>query len=215
MNRLSAYLFGLVWLVERLMTGLTYAMAGVRIAVAIAISPLLFVLFHVCNPLFLWILTPLWPHRDIVGKEGLYLRRFYLTPRLRGKFRYFLHYIRLSDSDRNPHDHPWDFKSRILRNSYTEKVYYPYSRVPTLDRTQPHLLRSGFPGRVLDNKAEHVHMVLLDSGPVWSLVKAGPARRKWGFWNLDPTDPSKDGWTFWRDYLNVGKHEDSWKEDTQ
>lgn len=197
------------------MEALRYIWAGLRIILAILLSPLLFVLFYLGNPVFLWILTPLWPHRDIVGKEGLYLRRFYLTPRLRGRFRYFLHYIRLSDSDRNPHDHPWDFKSRILRNSYTEKVFYPHLIALSSDRTQPHLIRSGYPGRVLDNKAEHVHMVQLDNGPVWSLVKAGPARRKWGFWSFHPTKPWLDEWTFWRDYLNVGKHEDSWKEDTQ
>ena len=62
-------------------------------------------------------------YRDIEKKGmGLYLRRFYLTPRTRPSwwpdswkwYRFFLHHIVRSDDDRDPHDHPWDFTSLIL-----------------------------------------------------------------------------------------------------
>lgn len=38
----------------------------------------------------------------------------------------YLHWINEADSDRHPHDHPWNFCSLILRGGYTEDIYsYP------------------------------------------------------------------------------------------
>lgn len=109
--------------------------------------------------------------REIHKPEGLYLRRFYLSPRWSWvPFMIFLHNIRLDD-DRNMHDHPWDFWSFILLGCYREW----YMRAGKL------LMRMAPAGTLLRNKAEHVHRVEIVR-PVWSLVIAFRPRRMWGFW---------------------------------
>jgi hypothetical protein len=195
----------------------SYIWSGFRLAIALSILPLLALLFLTCRPVFLVLLTALWPHNDIIKPRGLYLRRFYLTPRFKGRKRYFLHYIRLPDDDRYAHDHPWPFRTRILFGSYEEWVYFP-RRYPPFedgrDRTQPHLVRHARQGRVLDNPADHVHMVRLTK-PVWTLVEAGPRCRNWGFWKIHPTDMYQDEWVDHKVYFNKGETTSSWKEDLQ
>ena len=64
-------------------------------------------------------------HYDIARDDengGLYLRRYYLTPR-HWKRKIFLHHILRSDTDASPHDHQWTFWSFILFGRYVEHVY--------------------------------------------------------------------------------------------
>lgn len=119
---------------------------------------------------------------DGVGTEAhLYLRRYFIY---RSKnFRIFLHNIRLSDQDRDLHDHPWDFKTTLLSGAYNEKLPNGLDRVVGK-------------GYTLDNKAEHTHALRLLCGPMWTLVRAGPARRVWGF-------HTQEGWKDWRTYLGL------------
>lgn len=157
------------------------------------------------------VLTFLFKYRDIVkeedGKQTLYLRRFYLWSRGNKQDGYkgalFLHNIRRSDNDRHLHDHPWDFTTRILAGGYMEQLssdmpkWYPSEAGQYV--TQWRVLQRG---DTASNPAEHSHKVHLfhdsDGKPIstWTLVKAGAARRIWGF-------ITEDGWVDWRTYLNI------------
>jgi hypothetical protein len=161
-------------------------------------------LFHTSKPIFQAVMNAFVQRLDIVKKGDLYLRRWYLTPRFnwsdetlmfvesRGwdrlltlmRSRYFLHWIVRSDDDRDPHDHPWSFKSRILDGEYVERVWFPmdHSEIPLQvaedSRYMPALgqrywVRQCVPGMVLDNDWDHTHMVRIVK-PVYSLVLAGP-----------------------------------------
>ncbi len=120
--------------------------------------------------------------REIHKPEGLYLRRFYLSPRVRWlPFQIFLHHI-LLDDDRHLHDHPWDFVSVILRGGYREDYVCRGTSLPTCtEHCKERLMRNAMAGSILVNRAEHTHRVEIIK-PVWSLVIARRPRRKWGFW---------------------------------
>lgn len=147
--------------------------------------------------LFERILMKLFRYRDITatvdGVRVLYMRRFFLTPR-RWPLRIFLHHIVRSDSDRDCHDHPFDFATYLVRGSYLERIRNPFG-------TAFYGWRFAQRGSLLDNKAEHTHKVELDE-PVWSLLLVSRARRAWGFW-------TENGWVDWRTYLGAEGDEDS------
>lgn len=147
-------------------------------------------------------------YRDIEKKGvGLYLRRFYLTPRSRPNwwprswrwFRLFLHKIVRSDDDRDPHTHPWSFVSTVLGGSYREHIYFPNGSGPGGVRNYVRIAR---PGSILRNKAEHTHQVEIIR-PVWSLVISPEATQEWGFWILDEFPGVPDRWVQWDEYLGL------------
>lgn len=139
-----------------------------------------------------WVLLKLFRHVDIKkvvdGQESVYLRRFYLVET--EKVKVYLHIIKRSDEDPDPHDHPWDFTTIVLKNGYVDESY-------TITRKRLPDDRLGFLS-VRKRRAEHIHMVKVQEGkPAWTLVFLGPYRRKWGF-----VKPQPEGWTDWRTYLN-------------
>lgn len=82
------------------------------------------------------------------------------------KFNIFVHNIVESDHYAL-HDHPWNYASLILHGKYRE-VFYNTTKV-----------RSAGHFRVA--KAEKLHRIVLESGPVWTLFVRGPKTREWGF----------------------------------
>ena len=110
----------------------------------------------------------------ISGEGNEYMRRFYLPGSQR---RY--HHILASDPDRDMHDHPWDFTSKLIRGVYIE-------------HTPRGSIRYEAPC-VIHRKAEQLHSLELPEGPVWSFVMMGPVRRKWGF-------KTPGGWVPWDRY---------------
>jgi hypothetical protein len=132
--------------------------------------------------------------KEVNGEKVCYLRRFYLIETR--PFKLYLHIIKRSDDDPDPHDHPWDFTTLILKNGYIDESYVlnPWGR-DNSDKDELSFLS------VRHRKAEHVHQVKLKEGrPAWTLVVLGKYRRKWGF-------VTKDRWVLWREYLNF------WGED--
>lgn len=145
----------------------------------------------------------LFRYRDIVkevdGKPSLYLRRFFIfRTKLFPNFRIFLHFINRSDDDRHLHDHPWDFTSLILAGGYEEELPPPQWMRDKVKESKWRIrqyIEVRKPGNLLRNKAEHTHRVQLRDGrPAWTLVRAGKARRVWGF-------HTEEGWKDWRTYL--------------
>lgn len=152
------------------------------------------------------VLLKLFRHVDIEktvdGQKVCYLRRFYLFERK--SFKLYLHVIKRDDDDPDPHDHPWDFTTLILKNGYVDESYEfgesdrqtvngyvtgTYRR--TNKKDELHFLS------VRKRKAEHLHQVKLRDGkPAWTIVLLGQYRRKWGFVKPDGK------WVMWREYLN-------------
>lgn len=165
-----------------------------------------------------WVLNRLFKSREVWKPEGLYLKRWYVTPlrwlekwplllwwvpKSRRK-QVFLHNIRLPDS-RVPHDHPWSFKSLILLGSYTEHCFPVYrcsGMSAHIHNWNSANLKFARPGTVLRNPVTHVHFVTVRR-PVWSLVVAGKPERVWGFWI------NADTWVDWRTYLDLPNEPDS------
>lgn len=133
-------------------------------------------------------LGALWRHVDIQKDGQIAIRRWFVTPRL------YLHHIRQSDNDPDPHDHPWDFTTLILWGGYLNHMY-------TRGRGARCLLMVARTKwlHVYDRNAEHCHQVKLSPGrTAWTLVSRGKYRRRWGF--IRPT-----GWVFWREHLGFWK----------
>lgn len=60
----------------------------------------------------------------LIPMQTLYLRRFYVWEKKWCPwFRIFIHKIARSDDDPDPHDHPWNFTSLILKNGYVDQSY--------------------------------------------------------------------------------------------
>ena len=141
------------------------------------------------------------PYKEVVKNGEVYLRRHYLSPRT-WRWRLFLHLINKPDDDRDPHDHPWDFWTIILRGGYTELFLDP--------QTGNDHIREARPGKYLFRKAEHTHRITKHhKGLSWTLLLVGPTRRRWGF-------HTEDGWVDHTPYkLATGEalEADEWAED--
>ena len=99
-----------------------YVYVALKMLVAVAVSPLLVLVFVVSPTLFLPVFTFLWVHLDILGEDGsLYLRRWFMTPKTKWFRPRFLHLIARSDEGRDPHDRPNSFRTTILRGATTRR----------------------------------------------------------------------------------------------
>ncbi len=97
------------------------------------------------------------------------------------KHRLLLHHFRRSDAD-DPHSHPWDFWSLVIRGGYFEFVPDKAENDPR-PIGQRRLVGKWYgPGSILYRRAEHVHRVELPPGRTsWTIVFTFPKRREWGF----------------------------------
>lgn len=83
---------------------------------------------------------------------------------------------RFTESDRgNPHDHPWGFRSFILKGGYVERVYF-------VDRSTGKFVgredRDRRPGDSFAVEARHIHRIVeLPESECWTLILPGPMER--------------------------------------
>lgn len=145
------------------------------------------------------------PHPD----GGLYLRRFFITPRWFPWINVFVHKLYTSDPDRVMHDHPWDFWTFPL-SGYRE--YVPsfigtssHTRINTANRHSWHYRRAIYVHRIFE----------LFETPTWTIVVTKKARREWGFWVDDYYHPGMQLWTPWREYLNLQDASVPWEDVVQ
>lgn len=121
------------------------------------------------------------------GSDYLFRRRLIATP----WFGVYIHDIFREDKDYDPHDHPWTFRSWILRGSYTER-YYP----------TPHVDLSNFEYRTWKRWSWHkmgrssAHRIVEADPKLKTLVIVGKRKGNWGFF----TKPW-GGWVAWEDYV--------------
>ena len=106
--------------------------------------------------------------KEIKSKSGkLHFRRWQIL-----KTRWFsiwLHGIYAPDEDKHLHNHPWDFKSLVLKGSYIEQT-------ENGNITQR-------PGRFNSrNGKEDFHKILeLKSPVIYTLFIVSPVKRTWGY----------------------------------
>jgi len=116
--------------------------------------------------------------KEIVAKTGeVHFRRYRLleTPWLR----FYIHQILISDYDYHFHDHPWNFKSFLLRGSYREDCTYHPSHFATHSRQYD-------AGQTVTHDGRDSHKIALRTSEVWTFVVAWGRRREWGY-RLSPT----------------------------
>lgn len=79
-----------------------------------------------------------------------------------------LHHWLAPDDDRAPHDHPWGFRTFVLKGGYRDEspTGSEHLRAPAT-RYRP---------------ATHQHTVFPDPGGAWTIIVTGPKVRNWGFW---------------------------------
>lgn len=103
-------------------------------------------------------------------------------------FGVYLHDLYEPDSDRDPHDHPWDFTSFIVKGGYLEKVW-----------PIPHILMDVSYKRRWNKYSWHkmtrdmAHRITSVDPGTRSLIFVGKRTRNWGFF-------TEDGWMSWQDY---------------
>lgn len=104
-------------------------------------------------------------------------------------FGVYVHWIHEPDSDRDPHDHPWNFLSFILRGGYTEYIWNnpSYHNDKAYKRRWLrgtwHKMRRGQAHRIDSLEADTI-----------SLIFVGKRQGSWGFYT------AQHGWVDWRDY---------------
>lgn len=107
-------------------------------------------------------------------------------------FAIYLHDLLEPDTDRDPHDHPFDFISIILRGGYTERVW-PEIREAVIGLHELIYVRRWLPGSVHKMTMEKAHMITRVRPGTKSLILCGPRRRNWGFWTAE-------GFVPWQEY---------------
>ena len=80
----------------------------------------------------------------------------------------------------DPHDHPWDFTSHVLRGGYVEEIFTLYPDGSVIGETVER--RAGTSHRV---KATTIHRIVRLLGPdCWTIIVAGPPVRETLFWRF-------------------------------
>lgn len=125
-------------------------------------------------------------------------------------FAVYLHKIVGPDPDPDPHNHPWNFRSFILRGGYEEEIT---NRIPPLadpaedtwiTYSKVHTQHSWHK----TPKNVYHRIIRLVRQPTWTLVFAGPRVQRWGFL-------VRDNWTLPRqhmdfeDYFDERPHRDT------
>lgn len=108
-----------------------------------------------------------------------YMRRFWLL-RL-GPLQIRLHHILAEDPGRDHHDHPWPFRSVILRGWYLEQRVR--SETPSIHLVK-HVRREAGDTYHMP-RGEFHRIVQVADGGAWTLFITWGARRGWGFKRAD------------------------------
>lgn len=130
--------------------------------------------------------------------DSAYLVRYFIwKPKNKNWGRIYLHHILRSDHDRALHDHPWIFRSFILKGGYRE-VTTAQNVVENVEIARPnpqkwdfinwpkdrqHVAAKFKAGQYLKRPANWKHRLeLLDGKTAWTLVFIGAKARDWGFY---------------------------------
>lgn len=163
-------------------------------------------------------IVPTWEGHPCSPQTVLYLRRFYIW---RSKWvgknwgDLYLHKIYRSDDDKDPHTHPWNFRTWVLWGGYEDEAWMfdkaigsdtspaPYGR----RRRVKHFDELLQMGNTRKRYRGHIHRVQLFGGPAWTLVwTTGYKYDKDGngLWHF----VTEDRLVPWRVYLGLTNNEE-------
>lgn len=122
---------------------------------------------------------------------GDYMERYWIVPFTRWlPFSIRVHHILRPDGDLDLHDHPWNWRTIIMRGWYIEEDVFG-------DR------RARVAGDTTRRSAETFHRITaVSEGGVWTLFIMGRKSNRWGFMTGSP--PRK---VYYRDYLSANTKE--------
>lgn len=136
--------------------------------------------------------------KKIVSQKGVtHFRRWRLFWSPWGSI--YLHNITNSDLDIDPHDHPWDFSSLIIKGSYSEVSRYP------IDDYKVDYTKVYKPGMVNTKKTVDCHKLTLLTPSVWTLVFVGKRKHDWGY-------QTAKGWVHHKEYNRLRRERKSREE---
>lgn len=132
------------------------------------------------------------PYRDIVYKDGLYMKRGWIIKRRWNLPAVRLHWIRRADMDKFMHSHPFNFRTIILRGWYVQE--YPGKHWP--DQKNSVNVVKMKPGMQAICKYGEFHKITqVSPHGCWTLfITWGGKRDDWGFM----TDK---GYVNWQDHV--------------
>jgi hypothetical protein len=121
--------------------------------------------------------------KEIRSKAGeLHFKRWRIieTP----WFNIYIHKICQSDKDKDPHDHPWNYRTIILKGAYKEMLCQTYEDTSTgesIRRIHRISVKEFHRWNSVKRKWYDGHKIELISAPVWTLVITGKHRGVWGY----------------------------------
>lgn len=110
--------------------------------------------------------------REIRSKAGeLHFKRWRVieTP----WFNIYIHYIAKSDEDEHLHEHPWNFRTFVLKGGYKHRVIRPVADMAHFRNIYHEETETVLPFHSVNMRWMDLHKVELFA-PTWSLVFTGP-----------------------------------------
>ena len=128
------------------------------------------------------------------GSQDVYLKRLRIlqTP----WFGIYLHDILQPDRDPDPHDHPWNFRTFILRGGYTEEVVCTRA-MSTREIAQTKFSRRWFSWTTHRMTRIYAHRITSVQPRTKTLVITGRRDGEWYFW-------TPEGPVLWSHYIKPG-----------
>lgn len=115
---------------------------------------------------------------DTEDRRRVYLRRFivFKTPLCA----WYIHWIYLPDNGRDPHNHPMNFISFILRGSYVEKRFHTWGTAEKTGIAVYDRVRKRF--SFARTTVRDFHLITrIDRTPVVTMIFTGKRQQDWGF----------------------------------
>jgi hypothetical protein len=132
------------------------------------------------------------PYLHIMKDDDVYMERYWLfnpyqlssekkTWRRQWLPSARLHWIRMPDTDRAPHDHPWDARTIILEGAYTERRLLGFSQIHD-EYTEYYGRVTRGAGETATLKFGEYHSIeTISPGGVWTLFITWKYQGTWGF----------------------------------
>lgn len=160
------------------------------------------------------LLCKLFPHVDIKrsGESTVYLRRWFLRPRVPDDNkltpRIYLHKFYRGDEDPHLHNHPWAYRTLIIKGGYWEHSFnpawikwteskkiwmarddkpedgkYEAAFIGLYGYEPPKTIKKWYgPGTFMKRGAQWTHQVKLPEGKTaWTIIFTGKREHSWGF----------------------------------
>lgn len=118
-----------------------------------------------------------WPFRPNEPDEAIDIEDHTKYP---SRFKIFIHRMDGPDLDRFPHDHPWWFRSIVLRGGYVDEQTTGDYQCGNLVYVEGDLVQHKWWQSLPATGIFH-RILWLHRTPTWTLVLTGQKKREWGY----------------------------------